>query len=69
MHPAENQVTPFAYQLPDAVKLSGLGRSSIYEAMRLGKLPYRKAGRRTLILAEDLRRFLENLPIGNAKAA
>jgi len=63
------QVFPFALQVPDAVRISGLGRSSIYAAMKEGKLPYRKAGRRTLILVDDLRRFIEALPAGNSTAA
>ena len=57
---------PLALQIPDAVKLSGIGRSSIYEAIRDGRLPIRKAGRRTLILADDLRRFVSTLPMGGA---
>jgi hypothetical protein len=45
-----------------AVEASGLTRSHIYEAMKKGDLTARKAGRRTIILAEDLRRYIENLP-------
>jgi excisionase family DNA binding protein len=53
---------PLALQVHDAVRVSGLGRSSLYEAIRNGRLPIRKAGRRTLILADDLKRFVESLP-------
>jgi hypothetical protein len=45
-----------------AVEASGLTRSHLYEAMKRGDLSARKAGRRTIILAEDLRRYIENLP-------
>jgi hypothetical protein len=52
-----------------AVEASGLTRSHIYEAMKRGDLTARKAGRRTIILAEDLRRYLESLPTSNKEAA
>lgn len=62
---------PIALQIPDAVKVSGLGRSSIYKAIQEGKLPTRKAGKRTLILADDLRKFIDALPpsLSTLKAA
>ena len=41
---------------------SGLGRTMIYEAIGSGKLIAKKAGSRTIILTEDLKTFLENLP-------
>jgi excisionase family DNA binding protein len=43
--------------------LTTLGRDSIYKAIRARHLPARKLGRRTLILATDLQRFLEKLPV------
>lgn len=45
-----------------AVEASGLTRSHLYEAMKKGELTARKAGRRTIIMTEDLRRYIENLP-------
>ncbi len=50
-----------ALTVPEAVRVSGLSRSRIYEALNSG-LPARKAGRRTIILASDLTEFLEKLP-------
>lgn len=58
---------PIALTVQDAVKVSGLSRSRIYEAMR-GGLPARKAGRRTLILAADLEAYLASLPTYQAGA-
>jgi predicted DNA-binding transcriptional regulator AlpA len=46
-----------------AVEVSGLTRSHIYEAMKRGDLPARKAGRRTILMASDLRHYIENLPM------
>ena len=53
---------PIAVTIPDAVKASGMSRSSIYEALKRGDLSARKAGRRTLISFADLQAYLANLP-------
>ena len=62
--------TPIAVTIPDAVKLSGMSRTSIYDAMRLGLLglPAFKAGRRTLIRVADLQAYLASLPAYQAGA-
>lgn len=48
--------------LPEAVQFSGMSRTSIYEALKDGRLKARKAGRRTLISFADLESYLANLP-------
>ena len=48
--------------IKEAIEFSGLSRTSIYNALRKGELAARKAGRRTLIPASELQRFLDNLP-------
>lgn len=53
---------PIAVTIPDAVKASGMSRSSIYEALKRGDLSARKAGRRTLIAFSDLQAYLATLP-------
>ena len=53
---------PIAVTIPDAVKVSGMSRTSIYEALRRGDLTARKAGRRTLISFADLQAYLTSLP-------
>jgi len=58
---------PLALTIPDAVKASGLPRSSLYEAMKRG-LPARKSGRRTLIMVADLQAYLASLPAYQAGA-
>jgi hypothetical protein len=52
---------PIAVTVPEAVRLSGLSRTALYEAMKQG-LPARKAGRRTLIMVADLDAYLASLP-------
>jgi len=51
-----------AYHISDAIRVSGATRTAIYEAMRSGRLPYRKLGRRTLIMHSDLQAWLDGLP-------
>jgi excisionase family DNA binding protein len=54
--------TPIAVTFPDAVKLSELSRSRLYECLQQGKISGRKAGRRTLISFSDLEAYLASLP-------
>jgi excisionase family DNA binding protein len=54
---------PIAVTIPDAVRLSGCSRSSLYEALKRGDLIARKAGRRTLISLTDLKAYLASLPV------
>ena len=50
--------------IPEATELSGLGRSSIYKLFKEGKLTPRKAGKRTLVLVEELEDYIRSLPSG-----
>lgn len=51
-----------ALSIDEAAKQANVCRDKIYAAIRSGKITARKAGRRTLILADDLRKYLESLP-------
>jgi excisionase family DNA binding protein len=59
---------PIAVTIPDAVKATGMSRTSIYEALKRGDLSARKAGRRTLIAFADLETYLASLPAYQAGA-
>lgn len=59
---------PIAVTIPDAVKVTGMSRSALYEAMKRGDLTARKAGRRTLISFADLEAYLASLPTYQAGA-
>lgn len=48
-----------AVSVTDGVRISGLGRSTLYNFAKAGKLPLRKVGGRTLIMVDDLRRLIE----------
>ncbi|TIV71440.1 MAG: DNA-binding protein [Mesorhizobium sp.] len=52
--------------IDEAVDRSGIGRTKIFEAIKLGKLTARKAGRRTIILSDELSLYLKSLPIREA---
>ena len=54
--------TPLAVSIAEAVRMVGLGRTSLYAAIAAGKLKTRKAGRRTLVEIVALRQFIEALP-------
>jgi excisionase family DNA binding protein len=60
---------PLAYHIDEAAKVSGIGRSKLYEAVAAGALRAVKCGRRTLIRTEDLEAFIANLPILNTGRA
>ncbi len=60
--------TPITVTIPDAVKATGMSRTSIYEALKRGDLTARKAGRRTLISFADLQAYLAKLPTYQAGA-
>src|SRR5580693_6685738 len=51
-----------AYTIAEAAEAAATGRTALYEAIASGDLPARKRGRRTLVLAVDLRSWLEKLP-------
>jgi excisionase family DNA binding protein len=55
-------MTPIALTISDAVKVSGLSRTSLYEALNRGDLTAVKAGRRTLIPHAELEAYVARLP-------
>ena len=51
-----------AHSIAETCALTGLGRDTVYTAIRDGHLVARKLGRRTIITDDDLRQFLAGLP-------
>ena len=58
-----------ALSVSEAVAVSGQSRTALYMAFKSGALIARKRGARTVILADELRRWLESLPVLNTRAA
>lgn len=46
-------------RIPQAVRLSGISRSRLYELMKSGDIAFAKVGSSTLILVDSLRAFIE----------
>jgi excisionase family DNA binding protein len=54
--------SPIAFTIAEACAIARAGRTALYEAIRSGALTARKRGRKTLILPDDLRRWVEGHP-------
>lgn len=55
------QTSPFeviAFRIPDAVKASGLSRSTLYELAAAGKLKLSRIGGRTLVPRAEIERLI-----------
>ncbi len=50
------------YTISEALTVLGLGRTSLYQEISRGRLVARKYGKRTLISAPDLQKWIDSLP-------
>ena len=60
---------PLALNVPEAARLAGVGRSTIYTEISSGKLKIIKVGRRTIITMEELRSWLASKSQAQPKSA
>lgn len=60
-------IEPIAVGPEDAARAAGISRSSVYEAIAKGELASFKAGKRRLILVEELKAWLNRLAKENAR--
>ena len=56
------EIGRLAHSIAETCALTGLGRDAVFAAIRDGRLVARKLGRRTIIVDDDLRQFLAELP-------
>lgn len=63
------QMTKLSVTIPEAVAMTGIGRSSIYKLFRERKLTARKRGKTTLILVAELEHYVTSLPIADMAEA
>lgn len=54
-------MTKLAATIPQAMEMTGLGRSSIYRLFKEKKLTPLKAGKRTLIRTTEIEAFINSL--------
>jgi excisionase family DNA binding protein len=60
--PPEAMTYKLAYTIDEVCNLTGLGRTTAYNAIGGGVLVAKKCGRKTLVLHHDLINFLRALP-------
>jgi excisionase family DNA binding protein len=53
---------PLVFSIAEACERAHIGHTSIYQAINAGELRAVKRGRRTLILHDDLVRYVQSLP-------
>ena len=58
-----------AFTIREAAHEAAMSQRTIYRRLKAGELKARKSNRKTLILAEDLKTWLANLPIAELEAA
>ena len=58
---SNERIIQMAYTVKDAVKITGMSRSRLYEELKAGHLIAKKMGRRTLIPHESIEAWLNNL--------
>lgn len=58
-----NGAEPLAVRIPDAVRMTGIGRSKLYELIASGEIETVKVGRCTLVPMESLRALLGRLRV------
>jgi excisionase family DNA binding protein len=58
-----SDVGELALDIDGAAASSTIGRTMIFEKIKNGELKAHKCGRRTLILVDDLKAFLNALPV------
>jgi excisionase family DNA binding protein len=51
-----------ALSIRQVLDLTGISRPTFYSHVKAGRIVARKLGRRTIVMAADLERYLESLP-------
>ncbi len=62
-----NHAEPLAVRIPDAVRMTGIGRSKLYELIASGDLETIKIGRCTLVTVDALKALLAKARATNYK--
>jgi excisionase family DNA binding protein len=62
--PTAPPMEPISVRVPEALRLTGLSRSRLYELLGSGEIEFVKVGASTLVLVESLRAFIERRRAG-----
>jgi excisionase family DNA binding protein len=65
----DSMAEKLTYTIAEVCSAGNFGRTTAYAAIRAGSLRAVKVGRRTIVLANDLNDFLQNLPQVHPKTA
>ena len=57
-----NLPSKLAFSIKELARSTGLGRTFIYDEIKVGRLAVKKAGRRTLVLHPEAERWLTTMP-------
>ncbi|MGF7156424.1 helix-turn-helix domain-containing protein [Novosphingobium gossypii] len=60
--PRVGRTDPISVRIPEACRLTGIGRSKLYELIANGTIDVAKVGAMTLVTFESLRRLIEDAP-------
>ena len=58
---------PELIRIPEALRISGISRASLYREQAAGRIVFRKYGRATLGDVASLRAFMAAMPTGTAR--
>ena len=56
-------------RIPEAIRMMGIGRSSLYKEINAGTIKVRKSGRKTLVALSDIQAWYASLPEACAGSA
>lgn len=57
-----DNITPLSYSVTNAAKALDVSRSTVYNLIASGQIVALKMGTRTIVTAEELKRYLGTLP-------
>ena len=52
------QIDPISVRIPEAIRMIGVGRTTIYQLIASGDLEAAKVGRSTVVFVDSVRRYL-----------
>jgi excisionase family DNA binding protein len=55
---------PLLVDIPNACRLTSIGRTKLYELLASNTLPSRRIGGKRLIAVDDLRAYIASVPVG-----